>query len=131
MQFCLKARWCLKWNNWNFKYLEQLYISEIYELYMVGQLVRSRSQPLPWFWNLETFWMRFENGKGRCHIDRFCIFAKVAIETMSKTCRFYSWNFLDKYGSTRSICFEISFEFGSREKEWSILLIWFLFFLLF
>ena len=67
--------------------------------------------------------MHLGNGKGKSHIDRFCIFAKVAILTMSEFCKFYSWNFLDKYGSTRSICFEISFEFGSREREWSILLI--------
>ena len=110
--------------------MEHLYSLENYAPYMVGQLVKSRSQPLPWFWDLETFWMQSEEWEGKYHIDRFCIFAKVAIGTMSKSCRFYSWNFLDKYGSTRSICFTISFEFGSREREWSILLIWFLFFLL-
>ena len=49
----------------------------------------------------------------------FCTFGKVAIVTMSKFCKIYSWNFLDKYGSTRRICFTISFEFVSREREWS------------
>ena len=41
--------------------------------------------------------MHFENGKVICHIDVFCIFAKVAIVTISKSCKIYSWNFLDKY----------------------------------
>ena len=69
---------------------------------------------------LKHFECIFGNGKGICHIDVFCIFAKIAIVTMSKSCRIYSWNFLDKYGSTRRICFTISFEFVSREREWSI-----------
>ena len=44
----------------------------------------SRSQPVPGFWVLETFAMHFENRKGIGHINVFCIFAKIAIVTMSK-----------------------------------------------
>ena len=111
--------------------MEHLFSLENCELDIVGQLGKNIRQPSTWFCNLETFWKYFGNGKGKCHIDVFCIFAKIAIVIMSKSCRIYSWNFLDKYGSTRSICFEISFEFGSREREWSIWGFGFLFFLLF
>ena len=64
--------------------------------------------------------MHFENRKGWWQIDVFCIFDKVAIVTMTNFGKLYAWNFLDKYVSTRSNCFTISFEFGSREREWSI-----------
>ena len=53
-------------------------------------------------------------------MDGFCTFGKVAMVTKPNFVNLDSWNFLDKYGSTRSSCFEISFEFGSREREWSI-----------
>ena len=87
---------------------------------MNGKLMKCRCQPLPGF----EFWKYFEcifgKGKGIWHIVVFCIFAKIAIVIMTQFCRFYSWNFLDKYGITRRICFTISFEFVSREREWSI-----------
>ena len=35
----------------------------------------------------KPFEMHFGNGEGICHIDVFCIFAKIAIVTMSKFVR--------------------------------------------
>ena len=63
--------------------------------------------------------MYFWKWEGICHIDVFCIFAKIEFETMSNFVKISSWNFLDKYGGTRLICFTLSFEFLSREREWS------------
>ena len=69
------------------------------------------------FWN--DFWTHFENGEGKFHNDVFCIFDNIEIVTKWNFGKIDSWNFLDKYGSTRIICFTISFEFVSREREWS------------
>ena len=93
---------------------------------MNGKLMKCSCQPLPWFWGFGNILNAFGNGKGWWQLDVFCTFGKVAIVIMSKFCKIYSWNFLDKYGSTRGICFTISFWFGSREREWSIC--WFDFF---
>ena len=77
----------------------------------------------PGFVNWNPFEIQFEKWEGKYHIARFCIFANVENLTMSKSCRNYSWNFLDKYGNTRRICFTNSFAFGYRERELSTLLI--------
>ena len=85
----------------------------------LDSLLRIEGNHHPGFVIGKPFECIFGNEEGKGHIDVFFLFDKIAIVTMSKFCKIYSWNFLDKYGSTRSICFEILVEFGSREREWS------------
>ena len=60
----------------------------------------------------------FEMGKEYAILWCFAYLLKIEFETMSNFVKINSWNFLDKYGSTRILCFTISFEFVSREREW-------------
>ena len=64
------------WSNYTFQ--------KIMNLIWLDMLLKVGGNHQPGFEIWKPFEMHFGNGKGICHIDVFCIFAKVAIVTMSK-----------------------------------------------
>ena len=64
--------------------------------------------------------MQFEEWEEKYHMDRFCIFAKVAIGTMSNLVGFIlatSWTNME---AQEVLVLQFHLNLVSREREWSI-----------